>query len=114
MFCSVAYLIQKNIFVCHSNNSFFPHGVAKSIQKQPKTRFLTDIQIHDGTGKGLFLCIKEHLESRGVDIGKVTGLGTDGADVMTGRGEGLTGHFLRINAHLVNCHCSAQRVALVS
>ena len=32
--------------------------------------------------------------------------------LRTGRSEGLTGHFLRENAHLVNTHCSAHRVAL--
>ncbi|KAK3101209.1 hypothetical protein FSP39_001774 [Pinctada imbricata] len=42
------------------------------------------------------------------------GLGTDGATVMTGRKEGLTGHFLRENSHLVNTHCSAHKIALCS
>ncbi len=42
------------------------------------------------------------------------GLGTDGATVMTGKKEGLTGHFLRQNPHLVQTHCSAHRLALCS
>lgn len=40
------------------------------------------------------------------------GLGTDGASTMTGRKEGLTGHFLRHNPHLQNTHCAAHRLAL--
>ena len=42
----------------------------------------------------------------------ITGLGTDGASVMTGRKNGLTGLFLRENPHLVNTHCSAHKLAL--
>lgn len=40
------------------------------------------------------------------------GLGTDSASTMTGRKEGLTGHFLRHNPHLQNTHCAAHRLAL--
>ncbi|MEW8547604.1 MAG: hypothetical protein AB2693_29195 [Candidatus Thiodiazotropha sp.] len=31
---------------------------------------------------------------------------------MTGTKEGLTGHFLKANLHLVNTHCAAHRLAL--
>lgn len=47
-------------------------------------------------------------------MSKVMGLGTDGASTMTGKKEGLTGHFMRINPHLKNAHCSAHRLALCS
>ena len=55
----------------------------------PKTLFLTDLRITDGTGKGIFKAIKDHVESRGELIMNVTTLGMDGAAVMTGRKEGL-------------------------
>ena len=45
---------------------------------------------------------------------KVMGLGTDGAKVMTGTGKGLTGYMLRDNPMLVNYHCIAHRLALVT
>ena len=32
---------------------------------------------------------------------------------MTGQKEGLTGHFMRENSHLVNTHCAAHGLALV-
>jgi len=42
------------------------------------------------------------------------GLGTDGAQAMTGMGEGLTGYMTRDNPMLVNYHCIAHKLALVS
>ena len=42
------------------------------------------------------------------------GLGTDGANVMMGTGEGVTGHFLRENPMMINNHCMAHHLALVS
>ena len=54
------------------------------------------------------------MEKRNIPVTKVLGLGTDGARVMTGGKNGLTGNFLRVNPHLRNTHCSAHRIALVS
>ena len=54
------------------------------------------------------------MEQKGLKVGKVMGLGTDGANVMTGKGEGVTGHLLRENPMMVNVHCMAHRLALVS
>ena len=42
------------------------------------------------------------------------GLGSDGAKVMTGTGEGVTGHLLRVNPMLLNFHCIAHTLAVVS
>ncbi len=82
---------------------------------QPSTYFLTDLRLTGATGKDIFEAIRLHVEeARGIPIQMISGLGTDGASVMTGRGEGLAGHFLRCNPHLTNCHCSAHRTALVS
>ncbi|XP_062582081.1 uncharacterized protein C17orf113-like [Saccostrea cucullata] len=88
--------------------------VVDPISLQPSTFFLSDVRITNGTGKGIFNAIKEHLDSRGVAVKKVMGLGTDGASTMTGTKEGLTGHFLRENPHMKNNHCAAHRLALCS
>ena len=88
--------------------------VVNPIDMQPSTHFLTDVQLLDGKGSSIFAAIKKELETRGIPLKKVYGLGTDGASVMTGRKTGLTGHFLRENPHLANTHCGAHRVALVS
>ena len=86
--------------------------VVNPVTLAPKTFFLTDLTITEATGKGIFDSIKNHLSLRGVEISKVTSLGTDGASTMTGRKEGLLGHFLRENPHISNTHCSAHRLAL--
>ena len=84
------------------------------ITLKPSTIFLSNIRLHDAKGKSIFDAIKSHLDSRHVKITKVMGLGTDGASTMTGKKEGLTGHFLRENPHLMNTHCAAHRLALCS
>ena len=80
----------------------------------PSTLLLTDIRITSATGNGLFSVIEEHLRSRSPPVSIVTALGTDGATMMTGRKEGLMGHFLQHNPHILNCHWAAHRLALVS
>lgn len=86
--------------------------VVNPLTLAPKTLFLSDVRITSAKGKALFACIKEHLDTRGITTNKVNQLGTDGARVMTGHVEGLTGHFLRVNPHVLNNHCSAHRLAL--
>ena len=80
----------------------------------PSTLLLTNIRITSATGNGLFSVIEEQFRSRGVPVSIVTALGTDGATVMTGRNEGLMGHFLQHYPHILNCHCAAHSLALVS
>ena len=80
----------------------------------PKTLFLTNIRLKDGTGKGMFEAITKELHDRKITLSKVMGLGTDGASAMTGSKEGLAGQFLRVNPHIINTHCAAQRLALCS
>lgn len=50
-----------------------------------KSVFINDIEYEDGTGEGLCGEIIKVLESRNINTGKVVGLGTDGASVMTGK-----------------------------
>ena len=86
--------------------------VVDPLSLNPSTHFLTDIQLEHANGKEIFEKISGHLKIKGIDMKNVTGLGTDGASVMTGRVEGLTGHFLRANPHIQNNHCFAHRLAL--
>lgn len=88
--------------------------IVDPITLSPSTLFLTDVRITSASGKGIFDAIAQHLAKRHMTPKQVTGLGTDGASVMTGRKEGLTGQFLKHNPHIINSHCSAHRVALVS
>lgn len=108
------------VFVDESTDIVIHHKLAINtrvvdpLTLQPSTFFLTDVRLHNATGAGIFEAIKHELDKRDIDMLKVYGLGTDGASTMTGQGKGLTGHFLRLNPHIKNTHCSAHRVALVS
>lgn len=52
------------------------------------------------------------LESRNINTGKVVGLGTVGASVMTGKDKGVYGRLKALNPHLINIHCLAHILAL--
>ena len=54
------------------------------------------------------------MTEKNIPCEKVIGLGTDGARVMTGMGEGLTGYMARDNPMIVNYHCIAHKLALVT
>ena len=84
------------------------------VSLSPSTYFLADVHLDEGTGAGIFKALDTELTKRGVPMRKVLGLGTDGATVMTGKKNGLTGRFLRENPHIANTHCGAHKVALVS
>ena len=87
--------------------------IVSPVELKPSTHFLCDVLLHDAKGSSIFAVIKHELDARGISLQKVYGLGTDGANVMTGSKTGLTGHFLRENPHLANTHCGAHRVALL-
>ena len=69
--------------------------IVNPFDMQPSTHFLTDVRLLDGKGSSIFAAIDMELETRGIPLKKVYGLGTDGASVMSGRKTGLAWHFLR-------------------
>lgn len=81
---------------------------------ESSTEYLRDVKIETSTARGIKEALDNELAQRGMTAKDVDHLGTDGAKVMTGVKEGLTGLFLRDNPHLINSHCSAHRVALAS
>ncbi|XP_060078766.1 zinc finger protein 862-like [Ylistrum balloti] len=76
------------------------------------TRYLTNVQFHEGTGTAIAAEIFSQCEKRGVTCKKIMGLGSDGASVMTGKGKGVAGMMMRKNLHIINVHCVAHRLAL--
>ena len=76
------------------------------------TEYVTNVKLTEGTGVAIANEIYTQLSLRGVPPGKIMGLGSDGASVMTGKGKGVTGIMLRKNPHLQNVHCVAHRLAL--
>ncbi len=80
----------------------------------PSTHFLANLKITSATGRDIADVIKEYLDSNGIPMDKVSGFGTDGASVMTGKKEGATGYLMRLNPAILNIHCIAHRLALCS
>ncbi len=78
----------------------------------PSTYFITNIHITDATGKGITNAILQEMSGRGIDATKIMGLGSDGASVMTGQKNGVSGRMKRENPHQVNTHCVAHRLCL--
>ena len=81
---------------------------------EPETLFLCDVFLQKSDGQTIVQAIKKELSDRGVPLSKVMGLGTDGAIVMTGKNTGVTGFLLRENPLMINVHCLAHRVALIT
>lgn len=82
----------------------------------PSTHFITNMKVESATGEAIYHELKSVMnKDKGViPSSTVLGLGTDGAKVMTGTGKGLTGFMLRDNPMLLNYHCIAHRLALVT
>ena len=80
----------------------------------PKTYFLENVKVSSGTGQVVSQAILDCLEKREIPMSKIMGFGSDGAKAMTGRKEGVTGHLLRENPVILNFHCIAHPLALVS
>jgi len=79
---------------------------------RPETRFVTNVHVADGTAATITESITKALNQRNVPLQKVTGLGSDGASVMTSNKEGVTGKLQRLNPKIVNIHCIAHRLQL--
>lgn len=80
----------------------------------PSTYFLENVKVASGTGQVVSQAILDCLEARKIPMTRVMGFGTDGAKAMTGTKEGATGHLMRVNPMMLNYHCIAHRLALVS
>ncbi|CAI7878160.1 unnamed protein product [Closterium sp. NIES-53] len=82
--------------------TFLNNGVAV-------TEFLALLTVQKCDASSLFTVLMSHLDSVGVDINRVSGVGTDGASVMTGDKGGLVSRLRERVPHLVGCHCVAHR-----
>ena len=79
---------------------------------QPSTVFLTNIHIDDGTAKKISKELVSYLSSKGISMEKMSGFGSDGASVMTGKKGGVAALLRDDNPSLLNIHCTAHRLAL--
>ena len=79
-----------------------------------KIEFCANIEVINGTAETIYNAIMEWLESIGVNIAQVSGFGSDGAAVMTGRRTGVGVRLQQVNPRIIHVWCAAHRVALVS
>lgn len=79
-----------------------------------KIEFCANIEVINGTAETIYTAITDWLASVGVNINKVSGFGSDGAAVMTGKRSGVGVRLQQINPRIIHIWCAAHRVALVS
>ena len=77
-----------------------------------ETVYLRDVEYEDGTGEGLAQEILNKAQKRNISPSKMIRFGSDGATVMTGENKGVKGRLKEQNAHMVQIHCMAHRLAL--
>ncbi|CAI7848256.1 unnamed protein product [Closterium sp. NIES-53] len=82
--------------------TFLKNGVAV-------TKLLALLTVQKCDASSLFTVLMSHLDSVSVDINRVSGVGTDGASVMTDDKGSLVSRLHERVPHLVGCHCVAHR-----
>ena len=79
---------------------------------KPELHFLENINVRDGKAKTITTAIKMLMEKRNLDKNKMTGFGSDGASVMTGKNNGVAKRMKDNSPYLISIHCMAHRLAL--
>lgn len=79
-----------------------------------KIEFAANITINDGKAETVYNTILNFLNEHGIDVSKLSGLGSDGASVMMGKVSGVGVRMKALNNKIVHIWCAAHRVALVS
>ncbi|XP_053377704.1 zinc finger protein 862-like [Mercenaria mercenaria] len=77
---------------------------------------LSNKQLTAGSGNAdnIVEMVLSELKSKGLDISKMVGIGTDGASVMTGKKNGVVVKLKEHSSALVGAHCAAHRTALAT
>ena len=76
--------------------------------------FCANISIQDGKAETVYNCIVNWLRDVGINVKRVSGIGTDGASVMTGCRIGVGVRMKSRNDKIVHAWCAAHRLTLVS
>ncbi|XP_070545566.1 zinc finger protein 862-like [Ptychodera flava] len=81
----------------------------------PETHFLSNIKVEDGTAAVITQELIKVLEGIGAQPSRLTGFGSYGASVMTGRKSGVAARLKSsVNEKLISIHCLAHKLALCS
>ena len=81
---------------------------------QIKVEFCANVDMIDGKAETIYKAIVDWLASVGVGIDKVSGFGSDGAAVMTGKKSGVGVKLRADNPRVIHIWCAAHRLALIS
>ena len=79
-----------------------------------RVELCANISIVDGKAETVYDSILNWLQENGISITKVSGFGSDGASVMTGRLNGVGVKLKSLNPRIIHIWCAAHRLALVS
>lgn len=77
-----------------------------------KTPFLSDTTLKSATADGITETIQTKIEHHKLSMRKMTGFGSDGAAVFTGRKSGVALRLKTQNPAMVTIHCKEHRLAL--
>ncbi|XP_069105241.1 zinc finger protein 862-like [Argopecten irradians] len=80
---------------------------------QLKIEYCANVEIKDGKAETVYSAIVNWRTSVGVSIKRVSGFGSDGASVMTGKVSGVGVRLQRNNPRIIHVWCAAHRLALV-
>ena len=84
------------------------------VDGQPQVVFGTNCEVTDGKSDTIVNALRKYLTSVGLNLEKVIGIGTDGANVMVGCKNGVTTVLQRLQTSMVSVWCCAHRLALVA
>ena len=79
-----------------------------------ESHFLGMRDLADGRAMTIERSLLEFLNDNGLEITNMSSFGSDGANVMTGRREGVAARLKRLNSNLISIHCVAHRLALAA
>ena len=82
------------------------------IDGKPLLQFGTNIEVQNGKADTIVTALRTFLDEMKIPVGKVVGLGTDGASVMLGCKNGVVTVFKRLNPSLISVWCCAHRLSL--
>ena len=79
-----------------------------------ESHFLGMRDLADGRAMTIERSLLEFLSDNGLEITNMSSFGSDGANVMTGRREGVAARLKRLNSNLISIHCVAHHLALAA
>ena len=79
-----------------------------------KTVFSANVDVLDGKSETIYNALVNFLQEVGVNFGQISGIGTDGANVMVGRVQGVGVKMKNENPKIVHVWCAPHRLALVA